>query len=105
MSDQNEVDLINQQISTLMAQKESILSARRHEVIKAVRKQIADYSLTARELGLSGQDRGQAAAKSAPKYANPANKAQTWPGGRGAKPRWVREHLANGGTLDDLLIK
>lgn len=37
------------------------------------------------------------------KYANPENAADTWTG-RGRKPQWCVEHLAAGGTLDDLLI-
>ncbi|MEZ5684424.1 MAG: H-NS histone family protein [Paracoccaceae bacterium] len=39
----------------------------------------------------------------APKYANPADAAQTWTG-RGRKPIWVQEALASGKTLDDLKI-
>lgn len=39
----------------------------------------------------------------AAKYANPADKSQTWTG-RGRKPKWVVEALANGKSMDDLLI-
>ena len=39
----------------------------------------------------------------APKYANPADSSQTW-SGRGRKPRWVVEALANGKSLNDLAI-
>jgi DNA-binding protein H-NS len=38
-----------------------------------------------------------------PKYANPANKADTWTG-RGRKPRWVEAALKAGKKMDDLLI-
>jgi len=38
-----------------------------------------------------------------PKYQNPNNNTQTWTG-RGRKPKWIEEHLNNGGSLDDLLI-
>jgi DNA-binding protein H-NS len=37
------------------------------------------------------------------KYANPANKADTW-SGRGRKPRWFSEALAKGKKPDDLAI-
>lgn len=103
MNENNEIDVINQQISDLVAKKDALVSARKHEVIKAVRKQIAEYSLTARDLGLTGERIGNG--KAEPKYANPDNKSQTWSGGRGAKPGWVRDHLAKGGSLDDLLIR
>ncbi|MFN7002889.1 MAG: H-NS family nucleoid-associated regulatory protein [Roseinatronobacter sp.] len=39
----------------------------------------------------------------APKYANPADKSQTWTG-RGRKPKWVADALAGGKTLEDLAI-
>ena len=38
-----------------------------------------------------------------PKYQNPANPSQTWTG-LGMKPRWVRDHLAEGKSIDDLRI-
>ena len=40
----------------------------------------------------------------APKYQHPENPSLTW-SGRGRKPKFVLEHLDNGGSLDDLLIK
>lgn len=39
----------------------------------------------------------------APKYANPSDASVTWTG-RGRQPRWVKEHLENGGSLEDLAI-
>jgi DNA-binding protein H-NS len=38
-----------------------------------------------------------------PKYRNPAPPHQTW-AGRGRQPRWVRELLSAGKTIDDLRI-
>lgn len=37
------------------------------------------------------------------KYANPANKADTW-SGRGRKPRWFSEALAKGKKPEDMSI-
>lgn len=37
------------------------------------------------------------------KFANPADKAQTWTG-KGKRPRWVHEALNAGKSLDDLKI-
>lgn len=37
------------------------------------------------------------------KYCNPADKSQTW-SGFGRPPAWVKAALADGKTLDDLLI-
>lgn len=35
------------------------------------------------------------------RYRNPSNPSETW-SGKGPRPRWVREALANGMTLEDL---
>jgi len=40
---------------------------------------------------------------SAPKYANPANPAETWTG-RGRKPGWYVAAIASGKSPDDLAI-
>lgn len=42
-------------------------------------------------------------AKVAPKYANPADKSQTWTG-RGRRPLWVVAALESGKTMDDITI-
>lgn len=42
--------------------------------------------------------------KKEPKYVNPHNPEQTWTG-HGRQPQWVKDHLAAGGSLQDLLIQ
>ena len=41
--------------------------------------------------------------KGEPKYQNPANPRQTWTG-RGKRPSWIKAVLAQGGSLEDMLI-
>jgi DNA-binding protein H-NS len=41
---------------------------------------------------------------SLPKYINPDNPDQTW-SGRGQKPKWLKEALANGKTLEEFLTQ
>lgn len=101
----NELTEIEQQISSLLAKKESILNSKRQDVLREVKTLVAQYSLTASELGL--RDRGRAGnepSKAPAKYANPSDASQRWAGGKGARPLWVKHHLENGGNLDDLLI-
>lgn len=62
----------------------------------------------ARELGysfaeLTGSAPARKRASPSPKYANPANPADTW-SGRGRKPRWFAEALASGKSVDDLSL-
>lgn len=102
----DEISNIDKQIAELAAKKQALLSGRRQEAIQQAKALIGQYSLTVAELGFRG-GRGRIGAeafKAAPKYANPENPAQTWAGGKGARPKWVKDHLAKGGSLDNLLI-
>lgn len=104
MSSDHEVSLIEQQIKDLVAKKQALLNKHRHEVVQKARAMVAEYALTASELGLSGRGKSIAGGrKVAPKYANPQNPAQTW-SGRGPHPKWVKAHQAKGGSLESLLI-
>jgi DNA-binding protein H-NS len=69
---------------------------------------LAEVDAIARERGftieqLVGQAVAGARKPATPKYANPADRTQTWTG-RGRKPRWVIEALDAGKSLDDLAI-
>ncbi len=101
MSEFAEVQKIDQEIEALQAKKKALLGEQRKEALNAARQAIRTYGFSAAELGFSGG--GAAVRKRAPKYANPANPSQTWSGG--ARPKWVAEYLAGGGTITDLLIK
>lgn len=63
---------------------------------------------TARSMGfslteLTGVSAVRKRKPASPKYANPADPAQTWTG-RGRKPRWVEAAISAGKSLDDLAI-
>jgi DNA-binding protein H-NS len=69
---------------------------------------LAELEEKARAMGFSLSELTGAAAprKRAPaavKYANPANRSDTW-SGRGRKPRWFAEALAKGKTPEDMAI-
>lgn len=71
------------------------------------REALAAVAETARSLGfeldeLVAGGRGLKRTVS-PKYANPADRGQTWTG-RGRRPRWVEAAFAAGKSLDDLAI-
>jgi DNA-binding protein H-NS len=72
-------------------------------VVQDLRRQIAEYGISAKELGLTGKispRRRVAAAAAGPTYRGP--NGETWVGGtRGRKPRWLAEGLAQGKTLSD----
>jgi DNA-binding protein H-NS len=67
---------------------------------------LAELEDKARSLGfslseLTGATVSRKRAPASVKYANPANRAETW-SGRGRKPRWFAEALASGKTPEDL---
>ncbi|MFM9926734.1 H-NS histone family protein [Variovorax sp. H27-G14] len=71
-------------------------------VVQDVRAKIAEYGITAKELGLSGKaaTRRATATRTGPRYRGPGG--EIWVGGtRGRKPRWLSEGLAAGKTLAD----
>ncbi|UWQ56004.1 H-NS histone family protein [Leisingera caerulea] len=54
-------------------------------------------------IALHGGKGRKSSAKAPAKYANPADRSQTW-SGRGRKPAWVHEALEAGKPLEDLEI-
>jgi DNA-binding protein H-NS len=69
---------------------------------------VAELEEKARSLGFSLNEllsvaKSRKLAPGKPKYANPANRTETWTG-RGRKPRWVEAALKAGKSLDDLAI-
>ncbi len=95
---------LDQQIAELQSRRQAILDAQRAQVLEDTRNNIRRFGLTAHELGLSTKSKAVTVVREA-RYANPANPSQTWPGGKGKRPGWVREHLERGGQLEELLIK
>lgn len=99
----------DEQIAQLRKQAEDLRNQERASVIDEVRKQIAEYGLTAADLKLTARGTpvarsGRAlASKAAAKYRSPTG--ETWSGGRGRKPRWIAEALAAGKPLSDFEIK
>jgi DNA-binding protein H-NS len=72
------------------------------------REALAELEEKAREMGFSLAELTGAAATrkrsiSVAKYANPANKADTW-SGRGRKPRWFTDALSRGRKPEDMAI-
>lgn len=92
--------------ASLRRQAEDIRKAELAAVIDEVIKKIAEYGLTAFDLKLSpraGRGKKAASTKGAAKYRGPNGEA--WSGGRGCKPRWVTEALAEGKSLSAFEVK
>lgn len=84
-------------LRTELAARESKL---RDAVVVQVQRLINQMNIKASELDFGDRPRVRTAA--APKYRDPVS-GQTW-SGRGRKPKWFNERIAEGMTEDQLLI-
>lgn len=105
----DEIQSLEQQIAELQAKKHAIIEAKRLEALTQARELVKVYGFSATELGISAVASksvklSSAGVKAAPKYANPENTAETWHGGKGPKPKWVKALLEAGKNLEDYLI-
>ncbi len=107
------------QIESLSREAEKLKRKEVEGVIDRIREAIAAYGLTASDLGLGGKRgprpgsvRRGPKAKAAGKRAGAAGarpakfrdeNGNTW-GGRGPRPQWLRDALANGKKLEDFSV-
>lgn len=91
------------------------LNAERQSAVEQAKELVETFGITASELGLkatrakrgSSTKSNSSTSKLPAKYANPSNPSETW-SGRGAKdkrPKWVLDYVANGGKIEDCIIK
>ncbi|WP_299751759.1 H-NS histone family protein [uncultured Tateyamaria sp.] len=73
---------------------------KRKEALAAIEAKAAEMGFSLGELTGGAKPKGP---KAAPKYCHPEIPAKTWTG-RGRQPNWVKEALAGGKALEDLLI-
>lgn len=78
----------------------SFEARKRKEALAAVEAKAAEMGFSLGDLVGGAKTKST---KSAPKYCHPENPAMTWTG-KGRQPNWIKEALANGKSLDDLLI-
>ena len=114
-------DEVLKQIEELQVQAENLRRIEVTGVIERIRDAISHYKLTAADLGLgkagkSGKGgsasaqptagkagkKGAAKSPAVVKYRN--DSGGTW-GGIGKRPQWLRDALASGKTLQDLLAR
>ncbi|AUM75195.1 H-NS histone family protein [Paracoccus jeotgali] len=74
---------------------------KRKEAVAAAEAAAREHGFSLNEL--TGAKPGRSTTVSVPKYANPQDRSQTWTG-RGRRPNWVQQALAEGKNLEDLAI-
>lgn len=107
---------LDEQIARLLEQKQKMIAEQRPAELEKVKDLIRTFGFTPEELGIkvvrerkpreSKSGKGRAAGASGhPVYVNPKDRSMTWSGGRGQKPKWLRDYLESGGTLEAILQK
>lgn len=95
---------IRAQIQALQKQEKDILLKEKDAVISQIKKQIVEYSLTASSLGFSAKKAsfGQKTktASSVGKLVKYKKGEETWSGGRGPKPKWVKALMDAGENIE-----
>lgn len=77
---------------------------RRKEARDAMEKVAREFGMSVSEvLGSTSAPKRSAGASAPAKYANPANKAQTW-SGRGRQPAWYKDAIAGGAKPESLEV-
>ena len=99
----NKLDELQQQIEALQNQRDALLTKERASAIEDINAKIKMFGIRVRDLNFGEFVKPTATGKSkvAMKYRLGNN---VW-SGRGRRPKWVEDHLATGGKLDDILIK
>lgn len=86
---------------TLMAQANEILRHEKSAVIAELKMKIAQYQITSKDLGFGSAPQNRQPAREANVFVGPAG--QTW-SGRGRRPQWLKDAIANGATPEQFKV-
>lgn len=110
---------LQKQIEELQAKATLIIEVEKAEVIKEMKEKISLYKLTFKDLGFKapeplivastapekGKNTGKGTAPKNPMYRNKDNELETWKGGKGALPLWLKaladKHLSDKKVKND----
>lgn len=88
---------LKQQAQRLLVEAEELRVSEVAQVISEIQQKMQDYGLTLADLG-NTKPTGKTITPSPVKYRGPNGK--TWVGGKGRKPDWILEALAQGKDID-----
>jgi DNA-binding protein H-NS len=105
---------VMKQIKALTAEADKLKRKEVQGVVDRMKEAINAYGLTAADLGLQGRAGAAAKSPGGRKTSRPGKRkndqvkfrdesGNTW-GGRGPRPRWLREALASGKELKDFAV-
>lgn len=106
MSNQDDYEKLLAEIATLQAKADEIRAGKRAEAIQTVNRLVAQFEIKSREVRFRMAQPTKAAVSDgrstvAPRYAD--GQGNTW-SGRGKQPRWLRDGLAGGRTIESYAL-
>ena len=93
---------LQREIARLMQEAEAARKAEVSAVIAEIKAKMAEYGITAADLGSAGRSSRAKGVTVAAKYLNRAT-GETWTG-RGKMPRWLQAQVSAGKRKEDFLI-
>jgi len=103
------MDLSNMSVGDMRNLQEQIKQEMKKREVQDVQKAREQIQAIAQSVGMSLKDliaaggRGSKGASVAVRYRHPEDNAQQWTG-RGRQPKWVKEWVEGGKSIDDLRV-
>lgn len=95
---------IRKQIETLQKEADDLVKREKASIIQEIKQHIVDYQISAADLGFAPPPAAErkaakkAAAEPVVKYRN--DSGETWSGGRGRRPQWVKDLESAGEDIE-----
>ncbi len=100
----DELEQLHQQIAELQKKAQEVALKKKEPIIEDMKKKIALYGITAKDLGFGGSTVSVSATTTKTPVAIKYKQGDfTWTG-RGRQPKFIVDHLASGGKIEDLLV-
>ena len=101
----DELEQIQKQIAELQNKAKELAEKKREPIIEEMKNKIKLYGITAKELGLSvgSSSTGTTTTAKTPVAIKYRSGENTWTG-RGRQPKFIVDHIAGGGKIEDLLV-
>jgi DNA-binding protein H-NS len=112
VNEMNNLSEIRKKIADLKKQELNILQKEKQNAITEVKQYIADFGLSAKDIGLTGVQTKKAVKTATSKKKTKKTVAKIkyqrgtdkWSGGRGPKPKWVKEIISAGQDIEQYRV-
>jgi len=101
----DDLEQLYKQISELQSKAKDLAEKKKEPIIEEIKSKIKLYGITAKQLGFgTSTTSAETKPQKAPVAVKYRHSENTWTG-RGKRPLWIAAYLANGGKIEELLVK